>query len=224
MSRCILIYGQPGVGKSYSLRNLDPNSTVIIDADKKGMLPWRGSRKAYNKDNRNFFSTSSLDSILKTVRTIGNADDWKQFKVLVIDGLNNAMISEIMFYNELHNTSNNFEKWNEVAAKTYKIIDLAQNLRNDLTVIFIAHVKTADPYAPTDVDKVFTPGKQLENTIKVESKFNYVFYAKCEDGNFFFETVPNRSTARSPYECFEDKVPNDAAQIIGIIENYEEGE
>lgn len=224
MARCILIFGQPSSGKSFSLRNLDPSSSVIIDADKKGMLPWRGSIKSYNRDNQNFFSTSSLDGILKTVRAIGSKDEWKHITTLVIDGFNNAMISEIMYYEELHNTKNNYEKWNEVAAKTYKIIDTAQSLRNDLSIIFTAHVETADPYVSGDVDKVFTPGRQLKEKIKVESKFSYVFYAKVDNGDYFFETIANNSTARSPHECYPDKIPNDIAAAIKIAQNYESAE
>lgn len=143
---------------------------------------------------------------------------------MVIDGFNNAMIAEVLFYDELHQTKNQFEKWQEVAAKVYRIIDTAQSLRDDLTVVFTAHVETADPYVPSDRDKLFTPGKQLKNTIRIESKFNYVFYAKENEGNFFFETNPNHSTARSPFECLEPIVPNDLAAIINSINLYEEGE
>ena len=143
---------------------------------------------------------------------------------MAIDGFNNAMISEVMLYEETHQTNNQFEKWAEVAKKTYKIIDTAQNLRDDLTTIFIGHVENADPYVTNDVDKFFTPGKQLKNTIKVDGKFNYVFYAKSKDGEFFFETMPNNSTARSPHQCFPEIISNDLAKIISTIENYEEGE
>lgn len=223
MSRCILIYGQPAAGKSFSLRSLDPATTVIIDADLKGALPWRGSRQHYSKDNRNFFSVSSLDKIYNTIKAIGGQAEWANVRTLVIDGFNNAMMSEVLFYDEQNGTKNKFEKYDEVARKTVRIIDTAQKMRDDLTVVFTAHVETADPYVTGDVDKVFTPGKYLKDKIKVESKFNYVFYAKTEEEEFFFETAPFKSTARSPHECFPSRIPNDIKAAIETIMKYEEG-
>lgn len=222
MSRAILIYGQPASGKTFSLRNLDPASTVIIDADKKGALPWRGYAKDYSVEKKNFFRTASLVKLNDTLLKIGKPEN-DYIKTVVVDGFNNAMTSEVLFYDDVNNTANKFEKYEQLAKRVVKLIDTAQNLRNDLTVVFTAHVETADPYVATDVDKIFTPGKMLKEKIKLESKFLYVFYSKNEDDEFFFETSPNKSTARTPHECFEKRIPNDLAAAIDIIKNYEEG-
>ena len=53
MSKVIAIAGESGSGKTTSLRNLDPASTYIFDADKKG-LSWRGWKKQYNSENKNY--------------------------------------------------------------------------------------------------------------------------------------------------------------------------
>ena len=224
MSRCILIYGQPASGKTFSLRNLNPETTMIIDADEKGTLAWKGCKKQFNEDKSNFYKTRSLDNILKVLRNVGKGENWERFKVLVVDGFNNAMISEVMTYDEVNRTNNKFEKYAEIARKVVLIISTAQNLRDDLTIIFTAHVDPADPYVASDVDKVFTPGKMLRDKIKLESKFVYVFYAKCEEDEFFFETKPRKSTARTPHECLPFKVDNDMAAIIKEIEEYEGSE
>ena len=222
MARTILIYGQPASGKTFSLRNLDPASTVIIDADKKGALPWRGYAKDYSFEKKNFFPVSSLLKLDDTLRKIGKPEN-DYVKTIVVDGFNNAMTTEVLFYDDVNNTNNKFEKYEQLSKRVVKLIDTAQNLRNDLTVVFTAHVETADPYVPSDVDKIFTPGRQLKEKIKLESKFLYVFYSKNEDDDFFFETLPNKSTARTPHECFEKRIPNDLAAVIDIIKNYEEG-
>lgn len=224
MSRCILVYGQPASGKTFSLRNLNPETTMIIDADMKGMLAWKGSRKQYNTERGNFYKADSLDKILRTIRSVGSGENWKKINTLVVDGFNNAMMLEILNYDDVNKTSNKFEKYAEVAKKVVQIISTAQNLRDDLTVVFTAHVDPADPYVTNDVDKVFTPGKMLKDKIKLESKFVYVFYAKYEDDKFFFETQPRKSTARTPHECLPEKVDNDIAEIIKMIEAYEESE
>ena len=229
MARCILIYGQPASGKSFSMRNLDPASTVIIDADKKSALPWRGWRKNYSLENKNFFKINSLDKITDVMKRIGRKPENAYIKNFIIDGLNNAMIDEKVYYNERNNTRNGFEKYEAIRDKVYKLIDAAQDLRDDLNVVITAHVVTADPYVENDVDRIFTPGKALEREIKVESKFVYVFYAKAmtiENGSmeFYFETIPNHSTARSPEGCLADKIPNDIDAALKIIEEYESTE
>lgn len=38
MSKVICIAGESGSGKTTSMRNLDPETTMYIDCDKKGLL------------------------------------------------------------------------------------------------------------------------------------------------------------------------------------------
>ena len=66
MSRAILVMGESGSGKTTSLRTLDPTTTFVIDADRKG-LSWRGWRKNYNSANKNYFQTSSVPKITEVL-------------------------------------------------------------------------------------------------------------------------------------------------------------
>ena len=43
MAKTILIIGESGSGKTTAMRNLDPATTIYIDADGKG-LSWKGLR------------------------------------------------------------------------------------------------------------------------------------------------------------------------------------
>lgn len=225
MARPILVYGQPAAGKSFAFKTLNPDTTIIIDADNKGALPWRGFKKSYNAERKNFFSIDTLDKIFNSIKKIATDDAYKHITVIAVDGLNNALVNEQIFYDEWHNPKNTFEKFAELAKKTKRIIKLAQNMRDDLTIIFTAHVKTADPYVTGDVDHLLTPGKQLEEKFRIEGSFLYVFYAKIDaDGNHYFETVPNNSTARTPEDCFPPQVPNDFKLILDTIEQYENGD
>lgn len=225
MARPILVYGQPAAGKSFAFKTLNPDTTIIIDADNKGALPWRGFKKSYNAERKNFFSLDTLDKIFNSIKKIATDDAYKHVTVVAVDGFNNALINEQTFYDEWHSPKNAFEKFAELAKKTKRIIKLAQNMRDDLTIIFTAHVKTADPYVTGDVDHLLTPGKQLEEKFRIEGSFLYVFYAKIDaDGNHYFETVPNNSTARTPEDCFPPQVPNDFKLILDTIEQYESGD
>ena len=91
MARVILVYGQPASGKTYALRNLDPSSTVIIDADTKGALPWRGWKKNYSSANKNFYKLDDLGKIVNWIEKIGDPSKESKIRTLVIDGLNSAM-------------------------------------------------------------------------------------------------------------------------------------
>lgn len=225
MARLILVYGHPAAGKSYAFKTLNPDTTVILDVDNKGALPWQGCRKSYNAAKNNFFSVDTLDRIIKALSKIDSDDAFKHVAVLGVDGLNNALVNEQVFYDEWHHPKNNYEKFSELARKTKFIFRFAQNMRKDLTVIFTAHVECADPYTPNDIDHLLTPGKQLEEQFRIEGNFLYVFYSKVDkDGNHFFETQPVNSSVRSPEGCFPPTVPNDLQAIIDTIDAYEKGE
>ena len=59
MAKVIGIMGESGSGKTTSMRNLDPSTTFYIDCDKKG-LSWKGWRKVYSVENKNYFATDSI--------------------------------------------------------------------------------------------------------------------------------------------------------------------
>lgn len=217
MSRVILVYGQPAAGKSYSLRNLDPKTTFILDADTKGALPWRGWKKNYSSNN--FRPVDDLDKILTAIKTVGAKDNnYAHIKTLVIDGLNTAMVMA-----EVFSADKSYNKWTELGQKILRIIQVAKRQRADLTIVITAHVDNADPTVDNAIDKVKTPGKMIDK-IAMESLLLYVLYAKAIEGEYFFETQPNHSSARSPEGCFETKIPNDMQLVINKIESYESGE
>lgn len=225
MARPILVYGHPAAGKSYAFKSLDPNKTIIIDVDNKGALPWRGFKKYYNTAKKNFYSIDTLDRILSSIKKIGDSDDYKHINVIGIDGFNNALSNEQLFYDEWYQSKNPYEKYSELAKKAKRIIKIAQNMRDDLNVIFTAHVECADAYSPSDVDHMLTPGKQLKDKFKIEGSFNYVFYAKIDnEGHHIFETIPIKSTAKSSEGCFPPTIPNDYQYIIDTIDAYENGD
>jgi uridine kinase len=59
----ILLMGESGAGKTTAMRNLDPQATMYVDADGKG-LSWRGWRTKYCAANKNYSYPPLLDKIL----------------------------------------------------------------------------------------------------------------------------------------------------------------
>lgn len=219
MARMILVIGQPAAGKTFSLRNLDPDTTVIIDADTKGALPWRGWKQSFNKERKNFYSFNSIPKIIEWIDKIGAEDTTaKHVKTLVIDGLNTAMSFAKYF-----STDRSYQGWFSLGQSILNIFRHAQAARDDLDIIINAHVTVADPNSPAAIDRIKTPGKMVED-VGVESLLLYVFYAKAVDGDYFFETQGNRSSARSPEGCFPPTVPNDIKAVIDTINRYDKGE
>ncbi len=214
MARVICVMGESGSGKTTSLRNLNPEETYIIDADKKG-LSWRGWKKQYNTENKNYGATDEPEKILHAIN--GIAETRPDIKVIVIDTIGSIMVADEM----RRAKEKGYDKWADLAQCIWRIVDVAYPLRDDLTVVFMAHVQTERDDNGYLFTRIKTSGRKLEK-ICLESKFTTVLVAKCVDGQYIFETHANNSTAKSPMGMFEeDMIPNDMAAVIDALEKYE---
>ena len=88
MSEAIAIVGESGSGKSRSIKNLDPDTTFVINLVNK-RLPFRGSIRKYIKKkspdgrNQNYLETRNANKILKALKQINEKATY--IKVVVID-------------------------------------------------------------------------------------------------------------------------------------------
>lgn len=65
MSNLVVILGPTGSGKSTSIKNLDPKETMILALESiNKALPFKGSRKLYNKENKNYFALKDYAQII----------------------------------------------------------------------------------------------------------------------------------------------------------------
>lgn len=214
MAKVICIAGESGSGKTTSLRNLDPASTYIFDADKKG-LSWRGWKKQYNSEKKNYFCCDDADTIYKYM--IGVAMKRPDIKTIVIDTIGSIMVADEM----RRMKEKGFDKWQDLAQCIWNLVDVAYTLRDDLTIIFMAHTQTERDDSGFLFTRIKTSGKKLEK-ICLESKFTTVLIAKCNGGEYIFETHAKNSTAKSPMGLFEvDEIPNDITEVIKALEAYE---
>lgn len=217
MAQVICIAGESGSGKTTSLRNLDPATTYIFDCDKKG-LSWKGWKKQYNSDSKNYFCCDDTEAVYKYL--IGVAQKRPDIKVVVIDTIGSLMVADEMRRMQ----EKGYDKWQDLAQCIWKIVDVAYTLREDLTVIFMAHTQTERDDSGYLFTRIKTSGKKLDK-ICIESKFTTVLIAKCIDGQYVFETHAKNSTAKSPMGLFEtDTIPNDIAEVISALEKFESEE
>ena len=216
MARIIGIMGESGSGKTTSMRNLDPKTTYYIDCDKKG-LSWKGWKKQYNTDTKNYKVTDDQAVVLSLLAGIN--DKCPNIKTVIVDTLNGIMVADEM----RRSREKGYDKWMDLACSVYSIIDYALTMRDDITVIFVCHSQTVRDDSGYSFTSIKTNGQKLSK-IGLETKFPIVLYAKVVDGQHVFETVANFSTAKTPMGMFEDKViSNDIAEVLKAVEEYENG-
>lgn len=213
MSQVVCIMGESGSGKTTSCRNLDPSTTFYIDCDLKG-LSWKGWRKQYNVENKNYYKGNFPTMVMKYLDNINK--NAKHIKTVVIDTLNGIMIGE-----EMRSRSNkNYDKWTDLAGYVYDIVEYALTVRDDLNVVFIAHTQTETNDLGYTFTRIKTSGRKLDK-ISLESKFTTVLLSKKIDDSYVFETQSNNSTAKSPMEAFETlMIPNDIVTVLEALDEF----
>lgn len=215
MAKVIGIMGESGAGKTASCRNLDPATTFYFDCDKKG-LNWKGWKKQYNDGLNNFQQTNLPSIVLKVLHNINESEKAKHIKTVVIDTINGIMVAE-----EMRNVKvQGYGKWTDLASYIWEIIDYALTMRDDLTVIIIAHSETISDDNGIVFTRIKTNGRKLDKIV-LESKLTTVLLAECKDGQYIFHTHSDRNSVKTPIGAFEeDEIPNDITKVLVALEEY----
>lgn len=209
------IMGDSGSGKTTSFRNIDPKTTMFVDCDKKG-LSWKGWKKDFNTENKNYLVTDRPDVALAMLHKVNEEKAFKHIKTIVFDTINGLMVADEM----RRSKEKGYDKWVDLAACIYNLVDYALTARNDLTVIFVAHTQTDMTDSGYEFTHIKTSGKKLDK-ILLESKFNTVLLAKCVNGKHIFETQSNKSTAKSPMGMIEEaEIENDINIVLKAIKEF----
>jgi hypothetical protein len=215
MAKIIGIMGESGSGKTTSLKNLDPKTTIYMDCDKKG-LAWKGWRNQYNAQNKNYFADDHANVAKLLLQKVNTDKAYKDIKVVVIDTLNGIMVADEM----RRAKEKNFDKWLDLATAVYDIVDYALTMRDDVTVIFTAHSQTDHDENGYTFTRIKTSGRKLDKIV-LESKFPVVLHAKVLDGKHVFETQADFSTAKTPLGAFDEKyIDNDIIPVLKALEDF----
>ena len=215
MSHVICIAGESGTGKTTSMRNLDPNTTLYIDCDKKG-LSWKGWKQQFSGEKKNYLVTDFPQVALQALRKVNEQDSMKHIRVVVVDTLNGLMVAD-----EMRRTKEKgYDKWQDLAQSIYDLVDYSLTMRDDVTVVFVAHTQTDHDDNGYMFTRIKTSGRKLDK-ITLESKFSTVLLSKCIDGRYVFETQANFSTVKSPMGAFSEKeIDNDITAVIEALKEY----
>ena len=209
------VMGESGSGKTTSLRNLDPKSTLYVDCDKKG-LSWKGWKKDFNAANKNYLVTDFAQVVLQALHKVNEDEAYKKIKTVVIDTLNGVMVADEM----RRMGEKSYDKWMDLAASVYGVVDYALTMREDVNVLFLCHTQTDHDDNGYMFTRIKTSGRKLDKIV-LESKFPVVLHAKVIDGKHVFETQADNSTAKTPFGAFEDKyIENDIVKVLEVLKDY----
>ena len=163
MSKVIGAMGESGSGKTTAMRNLPPKETFYIDCDKKG-LNWKGWKKAYNIENKNYWSTDSFSVVSSLMDKVDKQENFQHIKYLVIDTINGLMVAEEMRILAMQ-SGDKRSAWSDLAQNGWALINKALTLRDDLTVIILAHSETISDDNGIVKTRIKTNGLKLEKLV-----------------------------------------------------------
>ena len=212
------VMGESGSGKTTAMRNLPPEQTFYIDSDKKG-LNWKGWKKQYNTENKNYLCTDSFTNVRKMLERIDKEEAFKHIKYVVIDTLNGMMVAEEMRILAMQGGDKR-SAWTDLAQHGWGIVNKALEIRNDVTVIILCHSETISDDNGIVKTRIKTNGRKLEKLV-LESKMTTVVWAVRQDGKYKFVLSADNSTCKVPMNAFEsDIIDNDIMLVIKALEEY----
>jgi len=218
MSRVIGLMGESGSGKTTAMRNLPPEETFYLDCDKKG-LNWRGWKKQYNTELKNYWSTDSFSVASQILQKVSNDEKFKHIKYVVIDTLNGLMVADEMRILAMQ-SGDKRSAWSDLAQNGWNLINQCLTLRDDLTVIILCHSETISDDNGLVRTRIKTNGRKLEKLV-LESKMTTVIWAVRQDGKYKFILSADGTTCKVPLGSFTvDECDNDIMIVIKALEEY----
>jgi hypothetical protein len=217
MATAVLVIGESGVGKSTSIRNLDPKETFIIKVIEKP-LPFKNtytkliqdlSTKQYTGNVKTTDNYSNIKQIINYVNT-----KRLEIKNIIIDDFQYVMSNEFM----RRASERGFEKFTEIGQHSFEIIESIEACRDDLKVFILTHADSDE----SGKIRAKTIGKLFNDKVTLEGRFTIIFHASVMDGKYVFLTQNDgHHIAKSPMDMFDEKyIDNDLAMIASKIDEY----
>jgi hypothetical protein len=196
------ILGRSGTGKSYSMRNFEPDELGVVNVQGK-ILPFRGSAKMDS------ISTDQSDKIMEAIRIHS-----RHYKSIVVDDFQYVMANEFM----RRSSEKGYEKFTEIARHAWDIVNMVRELPADVIVYVMCHTDTDQD----GTEKIKTIGKLLDEKICLEGMSTIVLKTNVSDGQYTFLTQNNGSdTVKSPAGMFSSyAIDNDLKYVDTKIRNY----
>ena len=212
----VAIVGPSGSGKSTSLRNLNPDTTVILDGERKG-FPFKGSEKF---DIRPFDNPASFDTAFS--------------KALEKPNIENIVVESFTKYAEqvltlCQKAYSGRDVWGNYAKMIRTKLNACKNQRAN--VIFtaldeIVEIPQTDG-SETARRMIAVQGKEMRRN-GIEPEFLLVFFTdvSIDKGKVSYRFETNNSgvtTAKTPMGMFSERfIDNDLALALATAKKYYE--
>jgi hypothetical protein len=218
-SKLVGIVGATGTGKSTSIKHLNPEETYIINVAKKE-LPFKGSEKLYNVENKNYKEVDDANEITRLLKTI--SEKAPHIKNIIIEDSNYIMGFNIV----AKATEVGFTKFSVMARDMVDLFRTARQLRDDITVFYLTHPETIEDGGEIIGYKIKTAGKLIDNQVLLEGLLTVCLYTNVEENKdgATYSFITNRykkMPAKSPEGMFSDlKIPNDLQLVVDTLNEY----
>lgn len=196
----VLVMGETGSGKTYSIKNMNPDEVGIFSVE-KGRLPFRGNFKVVPKANY-----SVINRVFKEPK----------LKKYVIDDSQYLLVND--YFDRAKETG--YGKFTDMALSFRNLVhDVNMKLPDDVIVYFLHHTEYDTNSGRT---KAKTIGKMIDSYLTLEGCFDIVLMTAIENGEHFFLTQSDGyTTCKSPDGMFPNiKIPNDLSLVDKAIREY----
>lgn len=209
MALPVLIIGRSGSGKTYSLKNFQPEEVGILSVE-KGRLPFKSKLKVTRVADFNDTKHTPAQANAAKYSWLEDVIKGSKVKSIVIDDSQYLLAGE--FFDRAYEKG--FDKYTAIGANFRSLIHFINNLpEDDKIVYFLHHSELADDGR----EKVKTIGKLLDEKLCIEGCFDIVIY--CQDQKFFTQSN-GQSVAKTPAGMFDLEIPNDLKSVDDAIRDY----
>ena len=209
----IIIVGPSGTGKSSSLRNLNPESTAILNTERK-QLPFKGANK---------FMNVPIKSVSELHDALDRAIKSDKVETIVIESFTSMI--EIIF-READVRYKGFDVWSYYNKEIDKILDKSKN--SDKYIIFTAIDGVYEGDNGVEERYVAVDGNRWKK--RVEKEFVICLFTDnlVTDEGVKYRLRTNttgRDSAKTPMGMFDSlHIDNDLSIVMSACENYYEQE
>ena len=195
----VLIIGESGSGKTYSIKKMDPAEVGIFSVE-KGRLPFQGDFKVVKRA-----TYSDINKIFKDPK----------LKRYVIDDTQFLMVNEM--FDRAKETG--YQKYTDIAVDFRNLVHNVNMLLPDDVIVYFLHHTEYD--SSSGRVKAKTVGRMIDQYLTLEGCFDIVLLAEVHNGDHCFVTHSDGfTTAKSPEGMFENEIPNDLDLVDKTIRAF----
>lgn len=197
----VLVIGESGSGKTYSLKNFEPAEVSIFSVE-KARLPFQ--KKLPLLAHAKY---ADIEKVLKAPNK----------KTYVIDDSQYLLVNEM--FDGMQAGVNNFDLFKKLAMNFRNLVHyINDSLPDDIVVYFLHHTEQDKNTGKLSAKTV---GKMLNDVLTIEGCFDIVLWARLDGMDHVFQTQSDgMCSCKSPEGMFDKVIPNDLKAVDNRVREY----